>query len=652
MPLARKRLFFLCLISGFFVLILLFIAYPETARADYNRLSGSDRYQTAVSISQKGWNKAEYVVLANGNELVDALCAGPLAKKNNAPILFTDRDSLNSYTRSEIQRLGATKAIIIGGFNVISANLENDLNSIGIKNTSRIYGADRYGTSVEIAKRLGNKEVALATGVNNADALSVSAVAAAKGYSILLTTPENLPDSVKMHLKTYKIDHTYIIGGTAAISKNIESLVPSPVRLSGANRYETNKVVLEKFSSSLDFNNIYLSGAESRDSFAACLAGAVLAAQTSSPIVLCGDALLGASENFITNKMTAASYIAALGDKAAVPDNVLTGYEQYLNQVARSIYSQKGTYGPSSGTTTITGSLAIEAPDIIIQNTVIQGDLLIGEDIGSGAVELNNVTVKGRTTVRGGVSGRITGNTFISNDLVIDVPSGNNIAIYLKGKSQIKNVQVDSNCILDASDNTSSTTFTTVNILRGNEATLKGKFGSVNVNSAGITIVLDTMATINTLNANAKQTVTGSGTITTANIASDGVTIYPSTGTTNVAAGYEAYVSGRWLIEGKNNAAINNIPIVDLTGIAGNSQVTLYFSPPAGASSVVVQQLPQDEAATTWVNSPVTTLTPSSNSATVTGLTNGTTYLFKLVVTGGGRAGESNVVSLTPHTTP
>lgn len=55
----------------------------------YERLWGSDRYGTAVEISKKGWTASEYVIIARGSGYTDALCAGPLARKYNAPILLT-----------------------------------------------------------------------------------------------------------------------------------------------------------------------------------------------------------------------------------------------------------------------------------------------------------------------------------------------------------------------------------------------------------------------------------------------------------------------------------------------------------------------------------------------------------------------------------
>lgn len=80
------------------------------------RLSGSDRIETSLKISQNGWkNGADTVVIAQGYGYADALCATPLAKKYNAPIILSRQDALGSDTIAEIKRLNAKKAFVIGG---------------------------------------------------------------------------------------------------------------------------------------------------------------------------------------------------------------------------------------------------------------------------------------------------------------------------------------------------------------------------------------------------------------------------------------------------------------------------------------------------------------------------------------------------------
>lgn|GEM_PF-5533215 len=93
--------------------------------------------------------------------------------------------------------------------------------------------------------------------------------------------------------------------------------------------------------------------------------------------------------------------------------------------------------------------------------------------------------------------------------------------------------------------------------------------------------------------------------------------------------------------------AVAAAPIANLTASPGSGQVTLNFDAPAGASDVKVEQ--SLDGGTNWTG--VSTKAPintDSTSATVIGLQNGVSYMFRLNVTEGMHAGQSNEVTSTP----
>lgn len=639
----------LLLLAGLTILTQFLLLSPQTANASNIRLAGADRYQTAVAISQQGWQSSDYAILVRGDDFADALCAGPLASKYNAPILFTDKYSLNKYTLQEMERLEVENVIIIGGYGVISGYVDQKLYSAGIDNIERIYGADRYATAVEIAKRLGSSEIAITNAAQYTDALSISAIAAAKGFSILLTSPEALPEVVQKHLVNYRIQRTYLIGGTNVISKEIEKQVRAPIRLAGNDRYETNIKILERFTTDLDFNKIFTASGEGKNSYADSLAGVVLAAQTASPIVLSGKKLPDVTKAFLDKKVTISSKIVALGGAQVIPYSLIDEFNASINRVNKSSFNQSGFYGPDEGTTTISGNLVISKSGVIVQNTTIEGDLLLDTGIGNGTVELKNVTVKGRTTIRGGGSESIIGDNFISKIVVIDSPYTRKTAFRLQGKSKIDEVKVETNAILDASE-ADTNAFQDVEILEGEEVIMRGKFNVVSTKAIGVEIRLE-QATIKTMDLLAKGTIRGNGTIATAKISSDGVIIWFHPTVSVIEEGYGAYVGGQWLEEGTTKYTppppikVTPVPIANLAVTPGNGQASFTFGAATGATSVLLKQ---STNGTTWLNSTTPTLTASSTSVIATGLTNGQNYYFRLEVVGGTRAGKSNTVQANP----
>jgi len=193
----NKRKLLILLNCFMFVIFALFSVEAALPSPSNTRLGGSDRYGTAVKVSQDGWIQSDYVILVSGENFPDAISAAPLAKKYNGPILITEGNKLNSLVYQEIIRLKAKNVIIVGGLGVISSTVEQELKDINVQVT-RISGENRYETSVKVAELVGTSNgVVLASGENFPDALSIASIAAVKQMPILLTTAKVLPDSVK-----------------------------------------------------------------------------------------------------------------------------------------------------------------------------------------------------------------------------------------------------------------------------------------------------------------------------------------------------------------------------------------------------------------------------------------------------------------------
>lgn len=142
----------------------------------------------------------------------------------------------------------------------------------------------------------------------------------------------------------------------------------------------------------------------------------------------------------------------------------------------------------------------------------------------------------------------------------------------------------------------------------------------------------------------------------------DGITFTPATlqtpltlsDTTKVVTGltpatkyfFRIVVTGG-VFEGTSKVATAAYVIKDLTATAGDKKATLRFTAPTGSTNVkVYKKAPTD---TEYILVTGTTITPTTTTCEVPNLTNGVTYQFKLVVTGGTYEGTSNVASATPR---
>jgi N-acetylmuramoyl-L-alanine amidase len=92
----------------------------------------------------------------------------------------------------------------------------------------------------------------LASGRSFADALSVVPVASKLGMPILLTDTNEYNSSNKNFVETNNISVTYIVCGDSVISNSNMKNYKNPVRVGGADRYETNIEILNTFKGSIN----------------------------------------------------------------------------------------------------------------------------------------------------------------------------------------------------------------------------------------------------------------------------------------------------------------------------------------------------------------------------------------------------------------
>ncbi|TYS17671.1 hypothetical protein FZC78_07365 [Rossellomorea vietnamensis] len=263
--------------------VLASIGFEEEAVApavEVNRISGEDRYQTAIEVSKKGWDSAETVVIARGDEFPDALSGAPLAYKLDAPILLTGNGFMSQEVRNEIKRLGAKKAVILGGTGAVSNYVDYQINGLGVK-TERISGADRFETAANIAARLGGspEKAVIANARTFADALSAASYAAQNGYPIILSEQDMMPEASTKAIKW--IDKQIVVGGESAINTKLFNSLSDADRISGADRYATSAEIAKTLTPVTD-KAIVATGME----FADALAGSVLAAKEGAEILL------------------------------------------------------------------------------------------------------------------------------------------------------------------------------------------------------------------------------------------------------------------------------------------------------------------------------------------------------------------------------
>lgn len=283
----------------FSLLLVLALSLPGLVQAlpaeggeplEVKRISGKDRYETAVAISDEVYDKVETVILASGGEdnYPDALAASALAEKLAAPILLTNGKKLSPSTKAQLKELETKKIIVLGGSSAISKEVFEELEKD--YEVRRIEGKNRYETAAKIALELDSDtgHAFIALGSSFADALSIGPVAAREASPILLTRTNELMEETIKALEELQIDSLTIIGGRGAISPLVEVqlrlFVDELDRISGSDRYETSLKIAEDYYK--DLSEVILASGKT---FPDALAGSYLAAFKKTPILLVED---------------------------------------------------------------------------------------------------------------------------------------------------------------------------------------------------------------------------------------------------------------------------------------------------------------------------------------------------------------------------
>ncbi|WP_343216127.1 cell wall-binding repeat-containing protein [Clostridium mobile] len=285
------------------------------AQDTYNvkRLYGMDRYKTSASISNKFNDETtNNVIVASGKNFPDALAGSVLSKKLNAPILLVgntsnERKDSIEYINSHLDKNGTV--YILGGQGSVNEEFINNMKSQGYKNFVRLGGKDRFDTNKHIVNFMNVEKhtpVVVVNAYGFADALSVSSIAASKGYPIIMTSNSSLSPEGKSMIKNIEPSEVYIIGGHASVGdkviSEIKTLIPSLdnskiIKLAGADRYDTSLKVCNRFN--LDTDTAILANGSN---FPDALSGSALAAKFDAPIILTNGQDITKQREFLNDR--------------------------------------------------------------------------------------------------------------------------------------------------------------------------------------------------------------------------------------------------------------------------------------------------------------------------------------------------------------
>lgn len=194
-------------------------AAVEAAEASSSeRISGTDRYDTAAKVLMDGMGGADVVYVASGAGFADALAGGVAAALEAGGLVLTAKNSLPAATSAALKDSDPGHVVILGGTGAVSDAVEKQITALlPAAVVDRAAGEDRFETAEIIAEALwsdGSPTAFLASGTSFPDALSATPVAYVNDAPILLTRSTCTPDATAFALSdVVQPDLTVFLGG-------------------------------------------------------------------------------------------------------------------------------------------------------------------------------------------------------------------------------------------------------------------------------------------------------------------------------------------------------------------------------------------------------------------------------------------------------
>jgi N-acetylmuramoyl-L-alanine amidase len=224
------------------------------ASVEYKTFTGTDRYQTSVLVSEAGFDPGvEALVIADGSDYRTATCSAPLAAVYGGPTLLTPPGFLDARVLDEAVRLNPAKIFVVGLGSAVVRAVRSAFPEVDTSGSIiALSGADAYKTAglvaAEVASKVGGVSGAILVPGDEAltwagyVAVSVSPLAAAKGWPILFTPASGLlPDATAQALDSLGAPLVVEVATTVGTG-----IAEATIRtLAGTDQYDTCALVAE-----------------------------------------------------------------------------------------------------------------------------------------------------------------------------------------------------------------------------------------------------------------------------------------------------------------------------------------------------------------------------------------------------------------------
>ena len=200
------------------------------------RLSGDDRYETALAVAKKV-GKSKEVILVNGNDFRDGMTIASIAALKEIPIILTDGAYMPADVKKYLNNTSKMDQVYVVG----DANTISDGAISSLSNVKRIGTGNAYGKNVSVieafAGEIDTSTLYIASAKDFPDSLGASALAY-KTSSPVLFVDSPMDQATSTFLKSHIVNNLKVLGGSGSISYDLETIAKNlPLDIGSTNNF-------------------------------------------------------------------------------------------------------------------------------------------------------------------------------------------------------------------------------------------------------------------------------------------------------------------------------------------------------------------------------------------------------------------------------
>lgn len=212
--------------------------------------TGDTRYDTVNTVVDKRFKKADTAIVVNTEMIDQIVSVAPYAYNNKYPVFYIESYTIKKPVYDQMKKLGVKKVVLIGGINSLNKRVERSFKRNGYK-VDRLIESNITDLSLRFASMMADKKKVDALALVSSDvfdlpnAISFSPYAQKNNIPVIVISGGDDAAKLKSYIDKYGVKKAYIVTNNNTINRNFDKMFSSLVKISGKDRYEVNRNIMD-----------------------------------------------------------------------------------------------------------------------------------------------------------------------------------------------------------------------------------------------------------------------------------------------------------------------------------------------------------------------------------------------------------------------